>query len=521
MIIPVGTESDGVRRLPWVTFTIMAICLIVHIMVNSKVDKLQKELTESAQAYLQYYITHPYLEMDPDIKAIFFSYPGAEEELESFKSMQGNTEPYEFEREEQQAELDEMGDKFLATMNNHPFKKWGYTPAKKSLLTQFTSMFLHGDWLHLIFNMLFLYISAPFIEDVWGRAIFIVFYILMGLLSAFAHALHYPHSTVALIGASGAIAGVMGAFLVRFWNVKIKFIYFFSIIIRGTFSAPAWLMLPLWVIEEVIQGKFSDSLEAYGGSGGGVAHWVHVWGFVFGLLIALAMKFLKIEEKFIAPKILQETSYVNESLSVVEKAMDTMAAGGKEEAYRMLLEAAKKDPRNGDILNPLWSLAIELDKKTEIAPFLQRQVDVLVRQNQHEAAFLYFVQLREHVPGTHFSVMTSIIMLQQMIKRNQYQEAEQLALEVASDVNLSVAPGVLLDFCTVLSSIDLERNRTHAQKFLKMALKHPDIPETTKDELKKRIFDNPQPDTVDTMSVGAAAAMAIKTTKPPDRKSVV
>ena len=108
--------------------------------------------------------------------------------------------------------------------------------------------------MHLLGNLLFLVLAAPHVEERWGPVLFGVFYLLSGVVAALFWALRYPGLDTSLVGASGAIAGVMGAFLVCFGGSKIKFFYWFGII-WGTFRAPAWLMLPLWLAIEVISGR--------------------------------------------------------------------------------------------------------------------------------------------------------------------------------------------------------------------------------------------------------------------------
>ena len=148
--------------------------------------------------------------------------------------------------------------------------------------TLITYQFLHGGFLHLFGNLFFLFLAGPFIEDVWGRPVFAAFYLTAGALSALMFALRYPELDEPLIGASGAVAGVMGAFLVRYWKTRIRFLYFFIPFRPGTFTAPAWLMLPLWFARELVFAQAWD-VASPGTGGGGVAHWAHVWGFAFGL----------------------------------------------------------------------------------------------------------------------------------------------------------------------------------------------------------------------------------------------
>ena len=125
-----------------------------------------------------------------------------------------------------------------------------------------------------------------------------VYALVFGIGAALAHVAASPYSPVPTVGASGAIAGLMGAFLICFGTSKIRFFYWFFII-WGTFEAPAWLMLPLWLAMEVVSGRSMDVLSQ-GDGGGGVAHWAHVWGFIFGTALAWAIGLLGIDGRLAA-----------------------------------------------------------------------------------------------------------------------------------------------------------------------------------------------------------------------------
>jgi membrane associated rhomboid family serine protease len=143
----------------------------------------------------------------------------------------------------------------------------------------FTSMFLHGSWLHLLGNMWFLWIFGNNVEDSMGRIRFIAFYLLCGLTAAFGQILANPDSAIPMVGASGAISGVMGAYLVLYPKVRV-----YAIVPLGFFltsmALPAWVMLGYWFLIQFVSG-----LVSMGGEMGGVAFWAHIGGFVAGLAL--------------------------------------------------------------------------------------------------------------------------------------------------------------------------------------------------------------------------------------------
>ena len=145
--------------------------------------------------------------------------------------------------------------------------------------TLVTSMFLHGGWVHLIGNMLYLWIFGDNVEDLMGRLGFLMFYLVSGVAAAVTHVLLDARSSVPLIGASGAIAGVLGAYLVRFPRARILSLVPFGIFSRLV-AVPALLFLPLWFLMQFIYG-----LGLIGGGGTTVAWWAHVGGFVAGVVL--------------------------------------------------------------------------------------------------------------------------------------------------------------------------------------------------------------------------------------------
>ncbi len=151
----------------------------------------------------------------------------------------------------------------------------------KAAPTLVTSVFLHGSWLHLGGNMLYLWIFGAHVEDWMGHMGFLFFYVLSGAVATVSHALLNPTSTAPLVGASGAIAGVLGAYLILFPRARIR-----SLAILGyyvtTVSIPAIVYLPLWFLLQFFSGV--ASLGA-GAGGGGVAWWAHVGGFVTGIVL--------------------------------------------------------------------------------------------------------------------------------------------------------------------------------------------------------------------------------------------
>lgn len=166
------------------------------------------------------------------------------------------------------------------------FMNWGLVPARISFgegyVTFLTSMFLHGGWMHLLGNMLFLHIFGDNLEDEMGHGRFLGFYLLSGLAAAGLQYGADPQSMVPMVGASGAIAGVMGGYLLLFPKAKVDVLFIIVILIR-IIPIPAFIMLGLWFGMQLL-GGFSTPTD-----GGGVAYWAHAGGFVAGLVLAVPL----------------------------------------------------------------------------------------------------------------------------------------------------------------------------------------------------------------------------------------
>ena len=166
------------------------------------------------------------------------------------------------------------------------FANWAMQPVEivngVDTHTLLTSMFLHGSIMHLAGNMLFLYIFGDNLEDQMGHVTFLGFYLLCGLGADIGQVLADPSSQIPVVGASGAIAGVMGGYLLLFPKAKVDIIIIFVIIFK-IIPIPAWVMLGLWFAFQIFNGITADT------SGGGVAYWAHAGGFVVGLLLCIPL----------------------------------------------------------------------------------------------------------------------------------------------------------------------------------------------------------------------------------------
>jgi membrane associated rhomboid family serine protease len=162
--------------------------------------------------------------------------------------------------------------------------QWSAIPAQivsgHGWITILTAMFMHGSWSHIIGNMIFLWAFGPEIEDAMGRGRYLIFYLMGGLVAMLAQIAADPHSTVPNLGASGAIAAVMGAFIVTYPRDQIKSVLFIFIFFRITLI-PAALLIGFWFLTQLVHAGAVAQVQT-----GGVAYLAHVGGFIFGAATA-------------------------------------------------------------------------------------------------------------------------------------------------------------------------------------------------------------------------------------------
>jgi len=181
--------------------------------------------------------------------------------------------------------------RFAVVLFNNGYVPWNlisqlgtrYVPPMGAFLPLFTSMFLHGSWLHLIFNMLALWIFGDNVEDYLGHLRYLVFYLVCGIAAALFHTALNLSSTIPTVGASGAIAGVMGAYFLlypraRVLTLVVPFFFWFFVWL------PAWVVLGYWFVAQFLSGA-ATSIAAHSGSSSTIAFWAHVGGFLAGMLL--------------------------------------------------------------------------------------------------------------------------------------------------------------------------------------------------------------------------------------------
>jgi membrane associated rhomboid family serine protease len=366
MLIPIGHENMTARRWPVITLAFIAINVVVFLFTSSALEEESPQLRDARVHILILAAQHPELTMQPEAQRLVDdlnqSDPAAWAQLQNaYREVNdaggASDKPLDDAALLQKA-MDTATVEYVKLDSASLPERYAFVPAKPTAISYLTANFLHGGWLHLIGNMWFLWLAGFVLEDVWGRGVYTVFYLVAGAAALQFHAWSNPGSVIPTLGASGAVAALMGAFLVRFPKMKIEMAWFFLMrpfLFR--FKAAAYWLLPLWLLMEVFYGTLSGS--------SGVAHWAHVGGFLFGALAALALHYSGLEHK--ANKAIEEkVSWTPEA--EIDQASGLMDRGLLDEAAAMLNDHLSMKPDSLDG----WNLVKQIHwRRQETAAFQQ------------------------------------------------------------------------------------------------------------------------------------------------------
>jgi membrane associated rhomboid family serine protease len=362
LVLPVGLEQNEVRRTPWVSFVLIGTCFVAHLALSTLGGSAEREASQRVEESLRYLGEHPYLSPPPALLGLLGEEGRAalDRAAAEWEADGGTLSPGIAEREQQQ--LNELTDEAFEALRRLPSSRLGFTPARPRPLGLVTYTFVHADWFHLLGNMLFLFLSGPFIEDLYGRPLFGALYFLSGVAGAGAFAAGAPHAEIVLVGASGAIAGVMGAFLVRLATRRIEFLVMPVPIIptfRFHLKLPAFVVIPLWAAEQLYYASVA-------GEGSTVAFSAHVGGFTFGLVFAGAIALLRVEERYVDPAITREISF--EQNRAITRAADARVAGDLGSARRLIDAVLRAEPANVDAWTESWEIALDAKDAERAGP---------------------------------------------------------------------------------------------------------------------------------------------------------
>jgi membrane associated rhomboid family serine protease len=372
------------RRWPVVTLALIAINTIAFIATHDALTRQAPDLGNVRVHILLLAATHPELTLAPKEQQLADAYkdhdPSGWARLQD--PARNAIDPWEARLRVVEAqpllqqEMDSLAEEYEKLTQASVAEQYAFVPAHPKAISYLTANFLHGGWLHLIGNMWFLWLAGFVLEDAWGRAVYSVFYLLAGVAALQFHAWANPGSTIPTLGASGAVAALMGAFLVSFPKMKIEMMWII-LFRRYTFNAPAYTLLPLWLLMEAFYGTLF-------GQRSGTAHWAHVGGFLFGVAAAVALRYSGLDRKM-SKSIEDELTWQNDP-EIVE-ASDLVANGELDQALPILKEYLLRKPDSVDACSLLREIHLrKLDMPLYLA-YTERLCKLHLGARQPQAAW--------------------------------------------------------------------------------------------------------------------------------------
>jgi membrane associated rhomboid family serine protease len=349
MLVPLQHDKMAARRFPIITVALIVLNAVVFLGTHWSQESDAPKIREDRTHILLLAATHPELTVPASGQKLVDNFkaenPDVWRQISSPNRDLVDGWDARMRLEESpvklQAEMDTLCADYDQVKSASINTQFAFVPADPKPWAYVTANFLHGGWMHLIGNMWFLWLAGFVLEDAWGRGVYSVFYFLAGAAALQFHAWTNAGSMVPTLGASGAVAALMGAFLVRFPTMKIEMgwlrlnlVGLFSGKMWYRFKAPAYTLLPLWLLLEVFSGTLM-------GKSSGVAHWAHVGGFVFGAIIALGMKVSGVEQK-LNDHVEKEVSWTSDP--AIAQATEALHEGRVDEVIAKLEPFLKTHP---------------------------------------------------------------------------------------------------------------------------------------------------------------------------------
>ena len=296
MIVPLRQENDRGWRWPYVTIAMIALSALLFFVAHNSIDDQFNRLAEVQSHTLRLAAAYPDAPLSPAQQQLVSSFRRSQRaSWDQFASRESNPDD-KWEVEMRQYTPDQMKQESLSLANQldqmrqSAIFQFGLAAPRPTLISFLTASFIEGSWLHIVLNLWFLWLLGAALEDVWGTPLFAGIYLVSGIGALIVQALANRGGTVPVIGASGAVAALLGAFLVRFSTSKIQLglFYFRPNLLR--FSLPAYAVLPAWIVGQFVSSRMSHQ-------SGGASYWSQIGGFAIGLTVAAVLHYSGIEKR--------------------------------------------------------------------------------------------------------------------------------------------------------------------------------------------------------------------------------
>jgi membrane associated rhomboid family serine protease len=370
MLIPLRHENMSGRRWPVISIALIAMNIVVFLGTHWQIEAQNPKRGEVRAHILLLAAAHPELTMNSDVHEFVTTFREKNPSVWSRIAAQNREVADAWDAKIRmvedpgtlQQEMDSLAQQYADLEHDSILSRYAFVPAHPQPIAYVTANFLHGGWMHIIGNMWFLWLAGAVLEDSWGRIIYPIFYFLAGAMALQFYGWANPGSIVPTLGASGAVAALMGAFLVRYPKTKIEMIWLFGFGFRSyKFHARAYWLLPVWLGMEIFSGMIF-------GSSSGVAHWAHVGGFVFGAVCAVGLSYSGLEH--VANQAIEAKVTWTAEPALVQ-ATDKLDQGNVDEAIAILQAHTATNTASVDA----WTLLSQLYwRKNEVANYQEAMI---------------------------------------------------------------------------------------------------------------------------------------------------
>jgi membrane associated rhomboid family serine protease len=395
VLLPIGHDK-GVRRWPYVTVAVIVVCTLLQLYQSFGApdeEELGELLFRRSQLAME--IMDDVSRREAEEAGVDLDDPDEEQlaiyhdilrrnEVLAEQLVAGHTEGVEHPRLPELAALDA---RIQAGLQGDLVVRWAFRTDEPTLAGLLLSMFVHAGWLHLVGNMLFFWLTGMSMEDRWGHLAFLAFYLLGGIAASLVYYAVHAGEVGGAVGASGAVAACMGAFLLCYWRVRVKLLWiaavpFFMRTVTRVVHVRALYVLLAWIGEEILRAWAGDH---------GVAHSAHVGGFCFGLGVAAALRHTGQERRLVLGDELAE-DYADENPEVAE-ARGYTRLGNKTAAIAAWEALLRRDPQQPEARRAICELALDVGEPDKARHHASAALVGMVRDGDASMAVVVYGQL--------------------------------------------------------------------------------------------------------------------------------
>ena len=377
-------------RRPYVTLTVVAMLCLIFLATHGELEQERAQFAQLQSRTIFLAALHPAIPgLTPEQQQMIDSFHHARAD-ESEQSTEGRTPADEWEAEARgwdsgrtEEEMRTLAERLAEFERNSLTARFSLYPPRLTSTSYLTASFLHRSWPQLIFNAFFLSLAGAALEEVWGWQIFLGFYLLVGAAAVWSYTIVYHDTAIPLMGASGVLAGIMGALIVRFpktrmmrgsaiWRVRPRLL---------RFSSPVYVVFPVWILAEL----FGGSIVSEAGS---LGYWAQGGVFVFGAAVALILRFTRID------KHLEELSEAKDGWTAdphIVKAGEYVEKGRLDFAIDEVKAQIAEKPASGEAHDMLVSLYLRKKDTFGYLSALEARCELRIKTHKPEAAWQDYI----------------------------------------------------------------------------------------------------------------------------------